>query len=156
MIQRIQSLFLFLVFISCILSFFFPMASFWNEEGSYSFYITGLRALSPDETTLRTNAIPLIVLTAIIGLMAIIIIFFHKNRVLQLQILRFGIMLSIVNIILIFFFYIPAIERLTSAEADYTSDLGIYFPLICLVFLYLANRYIRKDEKTIRSADRLR
>lgn len=157
MIQRIQSLYLFLAFVACVLTFFFPLASFWAGEGSsYRFYITGLETLVPDDNTSHTNSIPLIAINVIIGLMAIIILFLYKNRLLQMKMLRFNIMLNIVLILLIFFFYVPAIERATNVEADYTSEIGIYFPLICLVFLYLANRYIRKDEKLVRSADRLR
>ncbi len=156
MIQRIQSLFLLFAVITCILTFVFPLASFWAEEGSYKFFITGLKAILPGDKVSGINAIPLIVITALIGAMSLTIFFLYKKRLLQLKILRFGIMLNIVLVLLILFFYVPAIEKITSIEADYTSEIGIYFPLICLVFLYLANRFINKDEKLVRAADRLR
>lgn len=156
MIQRIQSLFLLFAVIASILTFFFPLASFWAEEGSYRFFITGLQPLFTDLSPFRINAIPLIIITVLTGLTALIVIFLYKKRTMQLRILRFGIMFNIVLILLILFFYTPAIEKLTSVDADYTSGIGIYFPLICLAFLFLANRSINKDEKLIRSADRLR
>jgi len=33
---------------------------------------------------------------------------------------------------------------------------GIYLPVIALIFNLLANRFIRRDEKLVRSVDRLR
>ncbi len=156
MIQRIQSLFLLISVIACILTFFFPIASFWAEEGSYKFYLTGLQALFPGPSPSSINAIPLIVITALMGLLILIIIFLYKKRILQLRGIRFCIMLNIVLILLILFFYTPAIEKITKADADYTSEIGMYFPLISLILLILANRFINKDEKLIKSADRLR
>ena len=156
MIQRFQSLFLLISVIACVLTFFFPLAGFWAEEGSYNFFITGLQALFPGTSPAQINAVPLIAITAFTGLLTLLIIFLYKKRRLQIKMVRFSIMLNIVLILLIFFFYAPAIEKITNADADYTSGIGMYFPIISLVFLILANKYINKDEKLVRSADRLR
>jgi len=48
------------------------------------------------------------------------------------------------------------LESLTMTDADYIREPGIYLPIVSVVFLVLANRFIMKDEKLIRSADRLR
>jgi len=57
---------------------------------------------------------------------------------------------------LIFFYYVPELEAITETNADYISEPGIYLSIVSVIFLILANRFIRKDEKLIRSADRLR
>lgn len=132
------------------------MASFWTEGGSYKFLITGLQPLPHTEMSFSINTVPLIVITILTAILTLAIIFLYKKRTLQLKILRFGIMLFIVLILLILFFYVPEIEELTKVDADYTSEIGIYFPLISLVFMILANRFINKDEKLIRATDRLR
>jgi len=41
-------------------------------------------------------------------------------------------------------------------EAEYEFLTGAYIPIINLLFLFLANRFILKDEKLVRSVDRLR
>jgi ABC-type polysaccharide transport system permease subunit len=56
----------------------------------------------------------------------------------------------------IFFFYIPMIEKKISIVPDYSKAFGIYLPLVALVFLIMANRAIKRDDKLVRSADRLR
>jgi magnesium-transporting ATPase (P-type) len=156
MIQRIQSLFLFLSFIACILCFIFPIATFWSEEGSYEMFITGLNPLFPGEASFSINTLPLSLIAGITAILSLLTIFLYKKRMLQMKIIRFGIMLCIVLVLLILFFYVPEIEELTKVEADYLSETGIYFPLAALILLLLANRFIRKDEKMIRAADRLR
>jgi len=56
----------------------------------------------------------------------------------------------------ILFYYIPEIEKATNVSADYVNAYGIYMPLISLLSLVLANRFIKKDEKLVNSFDRLR
>ena len=73
-----------------------------------------------------------------------------------MRIVRFAIFMEIVMIALIFFVYAKLIEVNLNASPDYLHEIGIYFPLITLVFLLLANRWIIKDEKLVRSLDRLR
>jgi hypothetical protein len=67
-----------------------------------------------------------------------------------------AILLDIVLIALVFFVYASIIERNLLASPDYLDEAGIYFPLISLIFLILASRFIMKDEKLVRSVDRLR
>ena len=83
-------------------------------------------------------------------------IFLYKDRITQMKIVRIAILLQIILIALIFFVYAKIIETNLAASPDYLDETGIYFTLISLVFLILANRSIMKDEKLVRSADRLR
>ena len=64
--------------------------------------------------------------------------------------------MNVMLIGLIFFVFSPLIGRTLNATVDYSADAGIYFPLVALLMLILANRSIMKDEKLVRSADRLR
>ena len=73
-----------------------------------------------------------------------------------MKVVRFAIFLEIVMVALIFFVYAKIIETNLFASPDYLEEAGIYFPLISLIFLILANRSIMKDEKLVRSVDRLR
>jgi hypothetical protein len=73
-----------------------------------------------------------------------------------MRLLRIAFLFMLIFIALIFFYYVPAIEKQLSTIADYKTEVGIYLPFIALILIIGADRYIQKDEKLIRSADRLR
>jgi hypothetical protein len=73
---------------------------------------------------------------------------------LQIRLLAFNILATIVLVISIFLYYINSIEKITGIQPSY--KFGAFCPLICLIFLVLANHFIRKDEAMVKSADRLR
>jgi len=92
----------------------------------------------------------------LIALIAFMTIFIYKNRIAQIRILRFGVLLNVIYLALLFFLYVPDIEEVTGVTADYITQAGIYFPIAILLLFLLASRFIMKDEKLIRSADRIR
>jgi hypothetical protein len=158
MIQRIQTVFLLLAFIGGVLLFFFPMAGIYGETSTYIFYIYQFRNMVPGEPSLFRN-LAVIPLAAInLGMVSLVAasIFIYKKRLLQIRLVRFAIFLDIILIALVFFVYAGIIERTLGLAPDYMSEAGIYFPLASLVFLILANRYIVRDERMVRSIDRLR
>jgi len=158
MLQRIQSVFLLLAFLATIALFFYPLAGIYSSLSTYKFYVYGLKNMVPGEASLFSfmTTFPLLLLNILIGALSMICIFLYKNRILQAKLGRLAILLDIVLIALVFFVYASIIERNLLASPDYLDEAGIYFPLISLIFLILANRFIMKDEKLIRSVDRLR
>ncbi len=102
------------------------------------------------------NTILLPVVLGLISFLAFVTIFLYKRRMVQVRLIRFNLLLNIVYLGLIFFYYVPELEAITQTNADYISEPGIYLPIASVIFLILANRFIMKDEKLIRSADRLR
>ncbi len=154
MIQRIQTIFLFIAFILGVLAFFFPIANFSFAENWIILSLLGVENYSIHEITI--NTLPLMIIMGLIALIAFMTIFIYKNRIAQIRILRFGILLNIVYLALLFFFYVPDIEKVTGATAEYITQAGIYFPIAILLLFLLASRFIMKDEKLIRSADRIR
>ncbi len=150
MIQRIQSVYLFLAAIAVAVMFFFPIANFYSD--TFYFYLS-LGGIS-DDTFVTINTIPLIIIAVVLILLAVFSIFMYKNRLLQMRVLRFGVLFDLAFIIVIYFGYIDSISQKANVEVQYKT--GIYFPLIMLVFLILAIRSIMADEKKVRAADRLR
>jgi hypothetical protein len=158
MIQRIQTVYLSLAVIALALIFAFPLAQFFSENGAYVLSVTGLKNMVPGEPEAFAAMVflPLIFVTAGIALLTIFAIFQYKNRPFQIKLTNIGVLSSIVLIMGIFFFYIPMIEKKISIVPDYSKAFGIYLPLVALVFLIMANRAIKRDDKLVRSADRLR
>lgn len=158
MIQRIQTVYLFLAAACSVALFFFSVAIFLSDFTYQKFYITGLVNMAPGSPVAMAGSLvlPLAVVGAFMAIMAIAGIFFYKNRGLQLRLVTFGILFTVMMIAGIFFLYAPLIERKLSIVPDYSGGVGIYFPLITLVLFILANRAIRRDDKLVKSLDRLR
>jgi len=158
MIQRIQTIFLSLAFLAAITLFFFPLAGIYSTSAAYKFYIYELKNMVPGEPSMFTfmTTFPLLLLNILVAALSVTCIFLYKNRVRQAKLVRLAILLDIIMIALVFFVYAKIVETNLNATLDYLDEAGIYFPLISLIFLILANRAIMKDEKLVRSVDRLR
>ncbi len=158
MIQRIQTVYLSLAFIAISLLFAFPLAQFFSETGAYVFSVTGLKNMVPGDPDAfnPTLFLPIIIVAAGIALLTLFAVFQYKNRSFQIKLTNIGVLSSIALIMGIFFLYIPMIEKKINIVPDYSKAFGIYLPLVALVFLLLANRAIKRDDKLVRSADRLR
>jgi hypothetical protein len=156
MIQRKQTLFLLLVVIASVLSFFFPLASFIGAKESIVLFVQKAHSLVPDSSFNQNGyfSLPLLSATGFVILFSFIAIFLYKNRRSQLQIIKVCILVEIILIGLFFFYYVNTLERLTGATVEYKT--AVFMPLISLVFLVLAYRGVLQDEKLVRSADRLR
>jgi ABC-type multidrug transport system fused ATPase/permease subunit len=149
MIQRIQTVYLFLAALCSVALFFFPVASFLSDLTYQKFFITGLVNMAPGGSTAIASSLvwPLSGVGALMAIIALAGIFTYKKRGLQLR---------LVMIAGIFFLYVPLIEKKLSVTPDYSGGIGIYFPLIALVLFILANRAIRRDDKLVKSVGRLR
>lgn len=158
MIQRIQSVYLFFAILCGILLFFFPIAIFYNELlGNYRLLITGVECMDPTPKMQFSFwfTSPLLAITALTVILSAATLFLYRNRILQIRLITFSILFNILLIVLIFLFYTNKIQEITGIEPSY-SQAGIFFPLIALLFLILANRAIRKDESRVKAADRIR
>lgn len=158
MLQRIQTLYLGIVAIACILLFFFPLANYYNElQGNYKFYIYGIRSMDPEPKVLFSQffTIPLIFMVAASFIFTVSTIFLFKNRQLQIRLCAFNMLTNIVLVMVIFFFYATKIKAMTFTEPEYNYT-GMVLPLVSVLFLIFANKAIRRDEALVKSADRLR
>ena len=136
MIQRIQTLWLLLASACAFAGFKFPYYSGTNAKG-----------LSPYELNATENIL-LMLITALVGSLALIIIFLFKKRTLQLRLCVLGILLEAV---LIFLYYR---EVRTFSQGTYSLT-AILHSVIVLAFV-LAARGINKDSKILKESDRLR
>jgi len=158
MFQRIQTVFMLIAVISSTLLFFFPLAGIYGDTSTYLFYIYKFQNMVPGEQSAFNNmaVIPLAVINGLAAALVLYTIFKYKNRILQMRLVRFALFLEIILIALVFFIYAGIIERTLFVTPDYMGEAGIFFMLASPIFLLLANRYIQRDERTVRSIDRLR
>lgn len=157
MIQRIQSVFLLLAALSAVLLFFYPVAEYFDGINyAITFHIHHLQDHVPGNEQIFPSAflLPLIILNALTGILALLTLFMYKQMVVQLRLARIALFLNVLLIGGLFFFYTGQIAKMVMIDPQY--KFGIYLPVITLLFLVLAMRSIQKDIKLVRSADRLR
>ncbi|MEO1518496.1 MAG: DUF4293 domain-containing protein [Bacteroidota bacterium] len=147
MIQRIQSVFLLLAAVSAFCLFAFPFASTSQVVGNSANFSDGMFNLNDN--------IGLLILFAAAGLLALVSIFLFKDRKRQLLVGRFAIIANVIGLILALALYYNDSDTIGENVAI-NDELGLYMPLAFLLFALLAQRFISKDEKLVRSMDRLR
>lgn len=157
MIQRIQSIFLFLTALVLGLNFIFPIAEFIGTNDSLVLYAFKAESLVPGSENVYDIwfTMPLLAIISIVIIFSIATIFMYKNRLGQIKIIRFLMLLIVVLVAVIFLYYENILSNASGAEADFIQ-IGAFSPLVAMVLLFLANRGVIKDEKLVRSADRLR
>jgi hypothetical protein len=158
MIQRIQSIFLFLIGVCMVIMLFTPL---WTKTVMSSGEVAQLNviSLSYSKQSQVVSKMP----TFYVGILCIaslvlayVSLFSFKNRMLQIK-------LNLINSLVMvgvfgccaFLIFVKG-ESLFAPSTRGSMELGLFMPAIALVFNSLANRFIWKDEKLVRSADRLR
>ncbi len=144
MIQRIQTLFLALAAILNGLIFTQPFAA--TSES--------VPGIFEDKLYTVQDHVILMILTIIGVLIGVIAIFMYKNRPLQIRMSYLGATLGIVLPLIALLIYMNHSPELGDTEV--TDKAGIYLPILVIVFYVLASRFIQKDNKLVRSMDRLR
>lgn len=155
MLQRIQSIFL-LLFAAAMLTVLF--APLWSKsEGPESIKLDAytIQHVNGDDMLHEASTIYLAIGAIVCALLAIISIFQFKNRLNQMKI-------GALNALLVAGFMGGMVYWLFQADewlnpgVKGTIEWGFYLPIVALGCNMLANRFIRKDEKLVRSVDRIR
>lgn len=138
MIQRQQSLWLLLSAISAFLTFKLP---FYNGTVKPD-------ASNPTPYIEAGDNFFLLMLTAIVLILAVVTIFMYKNRKTQLKMAAGGAAISLIIIVL----YFSAMSRFSSGGIS----IWALFAFAVLAGFIMAARGIWKDEKLVKSLDKLR
>lgn len=144
MLQRIQTLYLIL---SAILSGgVIFLLSFWKDNNDKVYYLLDLL----NETDWKLNT--LLIVFVLSSLMSFISIFKYKNRKQQITINRLNIVVNfyLLGIIVYHLLTVPGENEISE------KGIGLFIPELVIILLVLANKAILKDEKLVKSVDRLR
>ncbi|MGQ0740590.1 MAG: DUF4293 family protein [Bacteroidota bacterium] len=138
MIQRQQTLWLLLATAAALLSFMFPFVTGKGIE----------KGIEADKVLKADSNFLLLICTGACLVLSTAIIFLYKDRKLQTRLCLAGLLLSVIIIIL----YITQMNKMTKN----TLALFAVLPFAIVIGYYMAFRNIRKDEKLIKSLDKLR
>lgn len=141
MIQRIQSVYLFLAAIVTAITLYF------------NYYKLGDGTL----LNLQNNYIG-IILAGLASVVSLVTLFNFKKRKAQLNLIWLNILIIIGLLIWMFISINQAIEAnsslISTSEGSY--QVGAFIPVISIILLFLARTGIRKDIKLLKAYDRLR
>ncbi len=159
MIQRKQTLFLLAAAACALLTFLFPVARYIavGEDRGFIYSVTGVKNIEGAPLADAELKFPLAVVFLLIAAVMVVVILFYKKRPRQLAIVRASYLLIILSAYLMFSQHLSLANYLHGATR-YESSFGVamFLPLPMLVFAFLAERGIRKDEELVKGMDRLR
>jgi uncharacterized membrane protein YbaN (DUF454 family) len=152
MIQRVQSVWLFLAGLTLFLLLILPVLSLPSGTAETWMQVGGIFQKTGN-TIQKTESFNLLFgVTILAGIVCLAAIFLFKNRTLQKRI----IMLSIFLILMVIVLAANYAMSIAAGPAAAKLQTGAGLPVLALIFCALGFRGIRKDEQLIRSADRLR
>lgn len=145
MIQRIQTVWLFLAALAGAGLFYFNV---------HKAVVIKENAEVVEKLGAGNNFI-LLLLALVLIVLPLVAIFMFKNRKSQKRMAMLGIVAN-AGFLAAAIMLIGNITNKVPAPKDSSYLPGIVLPIVCIVFITLAIRGINKDEKLIRSQDRLR
>lgn len=160
MLQRIQTIFLGIIPVTLGIMQFLPI---WSkvEPGtfhSYSLYAWKLQESYPAHNLVNSCFAPyalLGILATTISVLAIYQIWSYNNRTLQLRLGTINSLLLTALVASIVYFCTKGQEALIP-DSKGQFAIGFYMPIIAVPCNLLANYFIRKDERLVQSANRIR
>ncbi|MFI3293765.1 MAG: DUF4293 domain-containing protein [Rikenellaceae bacterium] len=154
MIQRVQTLHLFMASILVGLSLFLPLAYFGGVDQFYNLYASGLKSVDGVDVQ---STIYMFVLLAISTVLPVVNIFLFKNRMLQIRLCAVEMVLLVGANIMIGVYFFLSYRVFSDLELSTQGfKPALMFPLVSIFLIYLAARAIFKDELLVRSVDRIR
>ncbi|MBA7554091.1 hypothetical protein ES705_46703 [subsurface metagenome] len=152
MLQRKQTIYLFFAMLIMGLMFFFPVIRFIDPDNN-TYELMYLGVMNIEKVDYIVKAIPLTILLVVIVLLLLITIFSYKNRILQMRLSVFNILLMPGSVGLIYFYSLQAHGKI-HGEIFYLYP--VIFPVISVILTFLAFKGVKKDEELVRSYDRIR
>ncbi|WPU99487.1 DUF4293 domain-containing protein [Mucilaginibacter sp. cycad4] len=155
MLQRIQSIYLLFASLVLFALFFFPLAHnvYINDKPS-SIMVTGIYQDVNGVQQHTQTFVALTVITAIVALVPLVIIFLYKNRKQQIAFCY-----SAILVLIGYSFWMA--QTVKGAAGNITLDtrtmgIGLFLTSLSIILIIFAQKSIKKDEKLVKSADRLR
>jgi predicted permease len=155
MIQRLQSLYLLLASLAIFALFIFPIAhNVYIGAIPKTIKVTGIYEDIAGQMQRTVSFLALTIVTVIMGILPLIILMRYKNRKQQMALCW-----SFIFVLFGFSFWMSqTVQNVIESAAIRTENFGIGALLssISIVFVLLAIKGIKNDEKLVKSADRLR
>jgi len=155
MIQRIQSIYLLLAGLALFALFLFPLVHNVYISGTpKTIMVTGIYEDANGKQVHSDFFILLTVATAVIALLPVVVVFLYKNRKQQINLI-YGIIVLVIG----YSFWLSQVTKSIMGDSQIDTHnwgIGLMLSSFSIVLLILAFKAIQRDEKLVKSADRLR
>ncbi|MVZ67461.1 DUF4293 family protein [Sphingobacterium sp. DK4209] len=157
MIQRIQTVWLLLSSLILFALFLFPYVSYIDLVGlGKNIYVSGVYSSVNNVATKESTFLMMTIATVVLALVPLFIIFKFRNRKVQLTLILIQVILICLFAIWMFIAANSILNLINQSIGASNIGIGFFLLPVSIVFLGLAVRGIRNDNKLIKSADRLR
>lgn len=157
MIQRIQSVWLLLAAIVLLGLFLFPYVSYIDLVGlGKKLYVTGSYSAVNNEAVRQESFLLQTIATVVLALIPVVTIFLYKDRKRQKALIFVEIALICLFAIWLTVSANSTLSLISQSVGAQNIGVGFFLLPVAIIFLAMALGGIRKDEKLIKSADRLR
>lgn len=149
MIQRIQTIYLFVSAVLSVVALCMPVGYFYTDTA-----VSQLTALSvtASDATVDYTPWPLCALLSVSVLLPFVAIFLYKKRMKQIRVTAWGSVTLLFSIVAA----VVCVYSLSPSYGNFTPSWTVCLPVISLICNWLAIRGIRKDEKLVRSYNTIR
>lgn len=154
MIQRKQTIFLFLAFVATVVCLCLPLGSIELQGMGVEPVLYNMALAQPENNGVSYSFFyaPLAALLVVTAILEFTAIFLYKNRKRQA---RFStIAIALIFVWLLLFMYYKYFDL--TAIGQLRQSITAYLPFLAAVFDFLALKGIRADERLVRAADRIR
>ncbi|MCW3123765.1 MAG: hypothetical protein JWQ38_3257 [Flavipsychrobacter sp.] len=145
MIQRKQSLWLLLVALLNAGVFYFDVYHYHNIVNGLD--TTGVLRVG--------DHYPSLIIAVVITLLPLVTIFMFRNRKQQMRMIAYNLVAESTFVAMLLT-RVTRLEKLTPPPTSGTYWIGAILPIVAIIFLIMAMIGVRKDDKLVKSVDRLR
>ncbi|MBL4577023.1 MAG: DUF4293 domain-containing protein [Flavobacteriales bacterium] len=158
MIQRVQSIYLFLAALMSGLTLVFPFAAVATRGDTYILDLWGVHLYVVGHQVALMEFWTLALTIGLACATSLVTIFLFKKRKLQITICKLNLLLYLGAIFTIFYSGDNALDYIQNLglKGELSYKLGAILPILSVILVFLASRAIKKDEDLVRSADRIR
>lgn len=159
MLQRVQTIFLTLVFIAMITATLTPIWEKVGDSGNAAILtaidLTVYADINSEEISSKSWTFYIAALALIAAGVAAYSVTRYDNRLTQIKLGALNSLIMGASLILTIYFSFQG-EKLVESAVRGSYLTGFYAIFAALIFNLLANRFIRRDEQLVRSVDRIR
>lgn len=155
MIQRIQSIFLFVASALTLCLFFTPYVSIDFGQGCSEITVCHMTPVLQGFQPAAMFLLAILCFTAFI--LCFMSIFFFRNRIFQMKVVRINLLLQVMLMVVMLAYvyaFVKDVDESTAIHFDFY--LTLVFPVVNMILLVLSRKRIKADDDLVKSADRLR
>lgn len=157
MLQRIQSLYLLITSVLMVIMLSCPLGKFLGGDQEFILRAFGLIQSHAEPSEYVFSTIYMGILMAMAAALPFLTIFLYKNRILQIRLCFMELVfLAGLQVFVGYYLYHTVASFKSLGEMSYTLTPVDVLPLVGMIFVWLANRGIMRDEALVRSVNRIR